>query len=82
MTRVVLFIAGLCFTLACTDEAGTHKALQMHGFSKIETTGYSPFSCGNDDAFSTGFRALNPTGQVVEGTVCCGMWGKGCTVRF
>lgn len=44
--------------------------------------GYKPFQCGEGDAFSTGFRATNPSGERVEGTVCCGRWRKGCTVRF
>lgn len=67
---------------ACTDEDSTRKTLQMHGFTKVQTTGYSLLTYSDNDSFATGFRATNPAGQVVEGTVCCGLFGKGCTVRF
>lgn len=77
-----LFIVTCVLAVACTDEGSTVKTLQMHGFSKIETTGWSSFTCGQDDVSATGFKATNPQGQVVEGTVCCGLWAKGCTVRF
>ena len=68
--------------LSCTDEAATVKTLRAHGFTDITTTGHEMFECGKDDDFATGFRAKNPRGEVVTGTVCCGLWGKGCTVRF
>lgn len=69
-------------SLSCTDEGKTRETLEMHGFTNIQTTGYSPFTCGDKESFATGFRATNPAGRVVQGTVCCGLWGKGCTVRF
>jgi hypothetical protein len=78
MNRLLLALL-LC---SCTDEAGTIKTLRAHGFTDIQTTGFVPFECGKDDDFATGFRAKNPKGDTVEGTVCCGLWGKGCTVRF
>jgi hypothetical protein len=68
--------------LACTDEDNTVRTLQAHGFTNIQTTGFNPWSCGQDDTFSTGFIATNASGQKVSGTVCCGFIGKGCTVRF
>jgi hypothetical protein len=58
------------------------EALVKAGFTNVKITGWSPFSCGKDDTFSTGFEALNPQGVRVEGTVCCGMIAKDCTVRF
>lgn len=67
---------------ACTDEAGTRKTLRNAGFTDVEITGYSWWACGDDDTFHTGFRAKNPRGETVEGTVCCGGLTKGCTVRF
>ncbi len=80
--KTLFTLAAICFAIACTDDDSTRKTLQMHGFTNVQTTGYSPFTCGDNDSFSTGFRATNPSGQVVEGTVCCGLFGKGCTVRF
>jgi len=76
-----LIIALAVIALACTDESNTRRTLHSAGFTRVETTGYTPFTCGEHDAFSTGFRATNPTGQVVEGTVCCGLL-KACTIRF
>ncbi len=67
---------------ACTDDASTVRTLQAHGFTSISTTGFDAFECGQGDAYSTGFTATNPAGQRVSGTVCCGLWSKGCTVRF
>ena len=68
--------------LSCTDDAGTVRTLQAAGYTDITTTGYAFFGCGQDDDFSTGFRAKNPRGETVSGTVCCGFIGKGCTIRF
>jgi hypothetical protein len=68
--------------VACTNESDTIRTLQSAGYSEITTTGYSAWACGDDDTFSTGFRAKNPVGTFVEGTVCCGGWTKGCTIRF
>ena len=66
----------------CTDENATRSTLQKSGYTDIEITGYSWFECGKDDTFHTGFKAKNPHGDVVEGTVCCGMVFKGCTIRY
>lgn len=68
--------------ISCTDESATIRTLHAAGFSEISTTGYSFFQCGDDDTFHTGFHAKNPRGEWVDGTVCCGMMTKGCTVRF
>lgn len=67
---------------SCTNNSATISALSKAGYTDIETTGWSPFVCGDDDTYETGFRAKNPSGDVVEGTVCCGVIAKGCTIRF
>ena len=66
----------------CTNESATIKTLRSAGFTDIKTTGYEFFECGEDDTYHTGFTAKNPQGQQVTGTVCCGFWAKGCTIRF
>lgn len=76
-----LIALALCLLVGSTAPDYTRETLQKSGYTNIEVTGFSPFSCGEDDTFSTGFRADNPQGQRVEGTVCCGML-KSCTVRF
>lgn len=79
MKKVICALALL--TLSCTDEEGSRKALVAQGFTDIQFTGYAAFDCSEDDNYATGFRAKNPNGIMVEGTVCCGIWKK-CTIRF
>lgn len=66
---------------SCTNSDATKQTLMDAGYADIEVTGWSVFQCGEDDTFSTGFRARNPKGRLVEGTVCCGLIAKGCTIR-
>ncbi len=73
---------GLLALAGCTDESNTRRTLESAGYTDIQTTGYSWFECGKDDTYHTGFTAKNPLGKPVSGTVCCGMWTKGCTIRF
>lgn len=80
--KKLTFLVAFVSLLGCTDETNTRRTLENAGYSDVETTGYSPFECGEGDTFHTGFKAKNPAGKVVEGTVCCGMWTKGCTIRF
>jgi hypothetical protein len=67
---------------ACTDESGSRETLRKSGYTDITLTGWSPLTCGKDDTFSTGFRARNSNGSMVDGVVCCGLLFKSCTVRF
>lgn len=78
--RIVLAVAALLG--ACTDEAATIRAVEAQGFTDVETTGWAPWSCSDDDFFETGFTATNPAGQRVSGAVCCGFIVKSCTVRW
>ena len=72
----------LCLGLAsCTDPGRSQDALQKSGYTDIEIGDYDFNACGKDDEYSTHFRAKNPQGRIVEGTVCCGVW-KSCTIRF
>ena len=66
---------------SCTNEHATVSTLKKAGFTKVETTGWSAFACSDDDTYSTGFIAVNPSGVKVDGTVCCGLF-KNCTIRF
>ncbi len=80
MKRAAILLAFLF--LGCTDEASSYRVLKSAGYSDVQLTGWSPFACSKDDQFETGFRAKGPTGQPVEGTVCCGLVFKACTIRF
>lgn len=68
--------------VSCTNESDTVRTLIDSGYSDVQTTGWSPWACSKDDTYETGFRAKNPAGKFVEGTVCCGLMTKGCTIRF
>jgi len=84
MNKIYFFISFLCvlsILSACTNSNKTRETLESSGFTDIEITGYSPFSCSEDDTYKTGFRAKNPKGNPVKGTVCCGLL-KNCTIRF
>ena len=79
--RKLLIILAIIGLFGCTSPSRTVNTLQQAGYTEIQTTGYSFFSCGEDDAFSTGFTATNPRGDRVSGTVCCGLV-KSCTIRY
>lgn len=65
----------------CSDEREAKRCLEAAGYTKINTTGWAPLSCSEDDTFSTGFTAINARGDRVEGVVCSSLVLKGCTVR-
>jgi len=71
------FIVGL---VGFSDAEGATKVLTQMGYTHIETTGVRPFARGENEFYSTGFRATSPTGQIVTGTVTKG-W-RGSTVRW
>lgn len=68
--------------IGCSDEESSRRTLQQAGYKNIRITGWEMWGCGEDDTYTTGFTAQNPAGQTVSGVVCCGSWGKGCTIRF
>lgn len=79
--KKIMIVAACVFLTACSDSDTAVKALKGAGYSDIRTTGYSWFSCGKDDTFSTGFVAKGPTGVEVKGAVCSTLITKGATIR-
>lgn len=75
---LVLIIASGGFV----DEYGATKTLEAQGYTNVEITGWRPFAAGEDDTYSTGFRATAPNGDTVTGTVTKGLFFKGSTVRL
>jgi hypothetical protein len=71
---VCLIVAG------CSDEGVARKALDGAGYTGVQLTGYEWAGCSGNDTYSTGFKALGPTGKPVVGVVCSG-WMKGATIR-
>jgi hypothetical protein len=68
-------------SVSCTRPDAATKALQDAGYTHVEITGYRFFTCDEKDNFSTGFRAIGPTGRPVSGTVCSGFL-KANTIRL
>jgi len=66
---------------ACTTPNKAEEVLLQQGYTDIETKGYAPFACSEDDTFATRFTARAPNGEDVSGAVCCGVL-KRCTVRL
>ena len=58
-----------------------HGALESQGMTNIDLGGASLRSCDTSET-SRKFTATNPAGRRVTGTVCCGLIGKACTVRW
>ncbi len=65
----------------CTDEDRTRTTLRKAGYRDVTVGDYAWGECGKHDSYATEFTAINPSGERVSGTVCCGIL-KGCTVRF
>lgn len=81
MKKVALLIVVM---FSCTDSERTVEVLRKAGYKNIETTGHS-YSCSDSDTYCTGFTAIGPSGQLVEGAVGCGSstsCSKGCTIRI
>ncbi len=81
MTKLLPAIALVLALAACSDGDTARRVLMQQGYTEIEITGWSPFSCSQDDTFSTGFQAKSPAGLRVTGTVCSAFF-KGATIRF
>lgn len=80
MKKIAALIAVTALLAGCSDDDTARRALEAHGYTNIEITGYKMFGCGKDDTYRTGFRAVSQAGTVVEGVVCSDLF-KGATVR-
>lgn len=83
---VIILATLICFAsfFSCTSEEDFlkgKKVLENQGYTDITNEGYYWFCCGEDDTYSTGFKAISKKGEEVEGCICSCV-GKGITVRF
>lgn len=87
MKKALIGILGLCMTFAvisCTNDADFEKGkqqLEQQGYTDIVNTGYSPFCKGEDDTFSTGFKAKDSKGNEIKGCFTSAFL-KGMIIRF
>lgn len=78
----IIFVVALAALPGCTtDESETRETLENMGFSDVQPSDIAFIGCGHGDKWGRNFKAKNPAGHYVEGTVCCGVF-KSCTVRF
>lgn len=80
MKRILLAFV-LLASAGCHSETDFVHAVQAQGFRGVYLTGYAWVGCGRD-GYGHHFVGINPAGSEVQGTVCCGLAFKGCTVRF
>jgi len=81
MKKIIIAVFALTLVAGCTQPDKTRQFLKAQGYTEVTTTGYRHFMKGEDDTYSTGFRATSPSGQRVSGAVTAGMF-KGKTIRF
>lgn len=86
---VLVGLLGVCLALVVAIDAGCGvdreegtRALKAAGFTDVVIGNYAWWRCSKGDAYASHFVATNPVGKRVSGYICCGSWGKGCTVRF
>lgn len=84
--RKIITVLGFILIMATSCTSGNDfdngkQQLENQGYTNVVNTGYDMFCCSNDDDFSTGFKALDKNGNVVEGCFCSSLL-KGVTIRF
>ena len=80
--NIFLLLILVIFITGCTSTNKTINTLEKGGFTDIEVGSWDVFACSESDWFSTKFIATNPVGQKTDGTVCCGLIFKSCTIRY
>ena len=84
LQRLLMIILVSSLLTSCTQPDRATRILQEQGFTEIQTHPYGVmtlFACSEDDTFRTPFTAKGANGNIVNGTVCSGLF-KGATVRF
>lgn len=76
---VVFLLLGACGLFQQQDRA--KRVLEDQGYTDVEITGWRPFMADRNDTFSTGFKAISPSGAKVTGAVTGGFL-KGSTIRL
>jgi len=82
--RLITTAIALSTLIGCSSDTDFKKGkqqLESQGYTNVKNTGYSAFCCGEDDEFSTGFSAIDKSGNTVRGCFCSA-FGKGITIRF
>lgn len=87
MKKGFIGILGLLMTIlviSCTSNNDFEKGkqqLEQQGYTDVVNTGFSPLCKGDDDSFSTGFKAKDSQGNEIKGCFTSGIL-KGVSIRF
>jgi hypothetical protein len=75
---LALILLSGCFT----SSEDALRTLDNAGFTDAQITGTSYLGCDKYDRYGAEFTATNAHEKRVTGIVCCGLFFKGCTIRF
>lgn len=81
MKKLILILAVAVTLTACTRPDAARRVLEQNNYSQIEITGYRFFMSSREEMYSTGFRAISPSGEPISGAVTSGFFG-GQTIRL
>lgn len=82
IVALLILIAMLVPRCTCTAPEESRETLRKAGYTDVEIGEDRDLFVCESELAATHFKAKNPLGEVVEGTVCCGVLLKGCTIRF
>lgn len=82
MKKIFAAFAVMLVMAGCTRPDDAKRVLEIAGYTDIQITGYSWFSCSGDDSMQTGFMATGLNGAKVKGVVCGGLFTKSQTIRI
>ena len=71
ITIVLLLVLMGCGDYWLSPE-NAKQFLEQQGYTEVQTTGARNTACGAMGPGAVGFRAKNPNGKIVTGTVCEG----------
>jgi hypothetical protein len=79
-TLIALVIAAAA-SHGFSDPVNAERVLVSNGYTEVKVGDASWFACGGD-WHNTTFTAKAPSGSIVSGNVCSGMFFKNSTIRF
>lgn len=76
----VLFVGAIVGYIANVGN-DAKSAAYKYGFSEVETHGWAPFGCHENEGIGIKFTAKNVRNEPVSGVACCNFI-TGCNLRF
>lgn len=64
-------------------DAAALRILEQQNYTQVQPTGFKLFGCdAKSDFYRTGFTAIAPNGERVNGVVCRALFFRNNTIRF